>query len=91
MRGCPFGGTDAKICIVVEEADEVLYWLNLFNELSYIKKPIIAELNAEGLEILKVVSSIKIRSYLSFAHTSHLLILSYLSYAHFSHTLIRSC
>jgi four helix bundle protein len=49
----------AKICIVVEEADETLYWLEIIlesrGEFSNSLKPLIQE----GTEILKIVAKIK--------------------------------
>lgn len=49
----------AKICIVVEEADETLYWLEICAETSYGNQENISKLNQEGLEILKITGSIK--------------------------------
>ena len=49
----------AKICIVVEEADETLYWLELFNETSYSRKYNLKPIMDEGIEIIKVTTSIK--------------------------------
>lgn len=49
----------AKICIVVEEADESVYWLELFSGTKYGNKDLLAGLSAEGLEILKVTTAIK--------------------------------
>ncbi len=53
----------AKICIVVEEADETLYWLELFEE-SDLKINIPKNIKQEALEISKVmsVSRVKIKS-----------------------------
>ncbi len=45
----------AKICIVVEEADETLYWLELLEE-SSLNIPIPAEIKQEALEISKVMA-----------------------------------
>ena len=41
----------AKICIVVEEADEILYWLDVIDSLPYVNKSKIKHLSTEGLEI----------------------------------------
>ncbi len=49
----------AKICIVVEEADESFYWLELFAETSYGDKVLLNKLIPECGEILKVTGSIK--------------------------------
>lgn len=47
----------AKMSIVVEEADETLFWLELFEETK--KQPLekLNPLKAEALEILKIVSA----------------------------------
>ena len=49
----------SKICIVVEEADESIYWLELFDEANYGSKEKVSDLLNEGLELLKVMASIK--------------------------------
>ena len=49
----------SKICIVVEEADESSYWLDLFNETEYCNKENLPYLCSEAIEITKVVGSIK--------------------------------
>ena len=49
----------AKICIVVEEADETLYWLENIRDAQYDKSKTLEELLSEALEILKVVATIK--------------------------------
>jgi four helix bundle protein len=49
----------AKICIVVEEADETLFWLELLEEASLIDLSIFASLKQEALELLKIFSSTK--------------------------------
>jgi four helix bundle protein len=49
----------AKLCIVVEEADETLFWLEILVECEIIPKETIDEVYNEGLEILKVMSSYK--------------------------------
>ncbi|MBL0025286.1 MAG: four helix bundle protein [Saprospiraceae bacterium] len=48
----------SKLCIVVEEIDEVLYWLELLEELGdeFIE---VADFYSEAEEILKITSSIK--------------------------------
>ena len=46
----------AKISIVVEEADEVLFWLEVLNELEVVNKDLIDPLQKEAKEILKVMS-----------------------------------
>lgn len=49
----------AKICIVVEEADESIYWLDLFYATDYGDKKENGWLANEALEILKVTAKIK--------------------------------
>jgi len=49
----------AKICIVVEEADETPYWLELFQSSKYGDKEQIKLLLGEASEILRVTSKIK--------------------------------
>jgi four helix bundle protein len=49
----------SKICIVVEEADECQYWLEVFCRLSYGDKNLLPPLNQECNEIVKVTTSIK--------------------------------
>ena len=49
----------AKICIVVEEADESQYWLEIFKRIKYGDTQLVDELLNEALEIVKVTTSIK--------------------------------
>ena len=49
----------AKMCIVVEEADENLFWLELIRELEYINSEKVKELMDEANEILKVMAAYK--------------------------------
>lgn len=49
----------SKICIVVEEADECVYWIELFEETGFGNKQELKWLGSESLEILKVCSKIK--------------------------------
>jgi len=49
----------AKICIVVEEADETVFWLEVIQEVNIASKVMIDELMNESLEILKVTSTYK--------------------------------
>ena len=49
----------AKICIVVEEADETLFWLEIIQELKMISNEEIEELLQESEEIVKVTSAYK--------------------------------
>ncbi len=49
----------AKICIVVEEADESQFWLELFERTKYGDKSLLAQLMLECKEIVKVTTRIK--------------------------------
>ncbi|WP_294245897.1 four helix bundle protein [uncultured Chryseobacterium sp.] len=51
----------AKICIVVEEADESVFWLEIIEEINMVSKEITEGLMKEALEILKVTSAYKSR------------------------------
>lgn len=51
----------AKICIVVEEADETMFWIELIEELKLIEKTKLTELKNEIEEILKSTSAYKKR------------------------------
>ncbi len=42
--------------IVVEEADETLFWLEVLNEANYVSEEKVTPIMAETLEILKIVS-----------------------------------
>lgn len=47
----------AKICIVVEEADESIFWMEILIESNIVEQQKLNSLMIEGNEILKVVSS----------------------------------
>ena len=47
----------SKLCIVVEEADETVFWLELLNESALIKTQAVNPILTEATEILKVMSS----------------------------------
>ncbi|MFZ1678705.1 MAG: four helix bundle protein [Saprospiraceae bacterium] len=49
----------AKICIVVEEADESQFWIEMFMQLEYGRTELLPALHAESTEISKVMTSIK--------------------------------
>lgn len=52
----------AKIVIVVEEADETLFWLEILEESGIVSKDKLKEIKQESEEILKIVSTIKNKS-----------------------------
>lgn len=47
----------AKLCIVVEEADEILFWLELLQEGGYVDATTTTPIYTEALEILKVMAN----------------------------------
>lgn len=49
----------SKICIVVEEADETLFWLEVYAECKYGDQVMLASILEENTEILKLTASIK--------------------------------
>ncbi len=49
----------AKLCIVVEEADETLLWMEMLVECEIIPNENINDVYVEALEILKVMSAYK--------------------------------
>ena len=49
----------AKLCIVVEEADETQFWLEIIEELNYLKVEKLYPLKVECEEIVKVMSVYK--------------------------------
>lgn len=49
----------AKLCIVVEEADETLFWLEMLIESDILTKEQTTEVEKEATEILKVMSSFR--------------------------------
>ena len=49
----------SKLCIVVEEADEVLFWLEILQETDLATTEQIRDIRVNSLEILKVMSAYK--------------------------------
>lgn len=49
----------SKICIVVEEADECEYWLEILQKLEFEHEQELQELLQENLEIIKITQKIK--------------------------------
>ncbi|MBF8458231.1 four helix bundle protein [Kaistella sp. G5-32] len=49
----------SKLCIVVEEADETQFWLEIIEELNYLKPEILNNLKIECEEIVKVMTAYK--------------------------------
>ncbi len=45
----------AKLCIVEEECDESLYWLEMLVETNHVKLVLVSELMKEGEEILAII------------------------------------
>ncbi|MBT8244478.1 MAG: four helix bundle protein [Winogradskyella sp.] len=46
----------SKLSIVVEEADETLFWLEILNETKFVSNELLKPLIGETLELLKIVS-----------------------------------
>ena len=53
----------AKVCIVVEEADETVFWLQLLSTTSFGDKQKIQDLIHEASELLRITSTIKNKLY----------------------------
>ena len=49
----------SKLCIVVEEADETQFWLEIIEELGYLSLDQMSYLRAESDEIVKIMTSYK--------------------------------
>lgn len=49
----------SKLCIVVEETDETVFWLEFMVDGEFLTMPIVAPKIAEAIEILKVMASFK--------------------------------
>jgi len=49
----------SKLCIVVEEADETQFWLEIIEELNYLKLEILEPIKSECQEIVKVMTTYK--------------------------------
>lgn len=47
----------AKLSIVVEEADETVYWLELIRDAGLVKPELLAELIDEAEQILKIMAA----------------------------------
>jgi four helix bundle protein len=59
----------SKLCIVVEESDETVFWMEMFVEGNFIAMEKIAGLNREAEEILMVMSAFKKKLDPKYAHT----------------------
>jgi four helix bundle protein len=49
----------SKICIVVEECDETVFWFEIMNEAGLVPKELILSLHKESIELLKIFSATK--------------------------------
>lgn len=49
----------SKMCIVVEEADEVLFWMELLKDSEIIASAKLADIMQESTEILKLMATIR--------------------------------
>ena len=51
----------SKLCIVVEEADETLFWLEVIEDCQFFTGPKLLQLKSEATEIVKVMASYRAR------------------------------
>jgi four helix bundle protein len=49
----------AKLCIVVEECDEVVFWLDFLTDLEIVDPVMIKDLKREAMELLNIFSTIR--------------------------------
>ncbi len=49
----------SKLCIVVEEADETLFWIEILEEAELVKKERLSEIKTEITEILSILASFR--------------------------------
>lgn len=61
-RGRSVAERYSKMCIVVEEVDETLFWFELIEEANLIDSSILSEIRQESLELLKIFSVTKFKS-----------------------------
>jgi len=59
IRGRSQAERFSKMCIVVEETDETLFWLELIEDTNLIEKSIISPIKQEIEELLKIFSTTK--------------------------------
>ena len=59
IRGRSEAERYAKMCIVVEEIDETLFWFELLEDSDLIQKEITSKLKNESFELLKIFSSMR--------------------------------
>ena len=50
----------SKLAVVIEEADETVFWLEMLVELSIIPEPRVADLLQEGNELLSIAAASKL-------------------------------
>ena len=58
-RGRSVAERYSKMCIVVEEVDETLFWFELIEEAELIDNSILSSIKLESLELLKIFSVTK--------------------------------
>ncbi|MDD3321383.1 MAG: four helix bundle protein [Paludibacter sp.] len=59
IRGRSEAERYAKLCIVVEEIDETLFWFELLESSELFKPEIISDIKQEAFELLKIFSSVR--------------------------------
>lgn len=61
LRGRSDAEKFSKLCIVVEEADETLFWLEILEECQFANANSLSVLKSEATEIVKVMASYRRR------------------------------
>lgn len=59
VRGRSEAERYSKLCIVVEEIDETLFWFELLESSELFKPELISNLKQEAFELLKIFSSVR--------------------------------
>ena len=59
IRGRSDAERFAKLCIVVEEIDETLFWFELIEDSGLLNPSLILKLKQEAIELLKIFSSVR--------------------------------
>jgi len=59
IRGRSKAERYSKLCIVVEEIDETLFWFELLESSDLFKPELISDLKQEAFELLKIFSSVR--------------------------------
>jgi four helix bundle protein len=68
-RGRPEAEYYSKLCIVVEECDETIFWLDFLKEVGVVNSGQIKDIQSEAEELLKIFSTIKKKLKIKRTHT----------------------